>query len=67
MRILLEPSRNLTEFQHRVVIESATDDLTLSDVAELLRAALIAYGFHPDNVDELLGRELEYHENTNLD
>ena len=55
MLVILEPTEQ--EGQHRVVIQHQRDDLNLDEVVVLIRAALIAYGFHPDSVAELLPEE----------
>lgn len=67
MRIIIEPTSTqdkldklfaLTQdamcVNHRVVIEHPYDDLTMEQVASLVRAALVAYGFHADTVNEYL-------------
>lgn len=55
MRIILEPTEQ--EDQHRVVIQHQRDDLDIDEIAILLRAALLAYGFHSDTVKEILSEE----------
>ena len=47
MRLTLEPSRGDAP---RVTIETAHDDLDVIDVMELVRAALLAYGYQPDSL-----------------
>lgn len=58
MRIILEPTEDQAnkEFpQHRVVVEYPNEEINLWDLGELLRGALVAWGFQPKNVDELIG------------
>ena len=57
MRIIIEPT--VQEEQHRVVIQHQRDDLVIEEVARLLRAALVAYGFPLDTVNEILPDVLE--------
>ena len=52
MRIILAPT--VQDKQHCVVIQHQSDELDIGEVAVLLRSALIAYGFHPDIVNEIL-------------
>lgn len=60
MRIRLEPTRiyepdgHLVEYQHSVQIISPRDDLDIYEVRELLRGALVAWGYAPATVDEIL-------------
>lgn len=59
MRIILEPSEDQSEFpddmkQHRVILEHPSDSLTVWVVAVLLTQALVAYGYHPNNVDDVI-------------
>lgn len=57
MRIILEPTEDQTnkEYpQHRVVIEYPHEELDLWAVGELLRGALVAWGFDAKSVDELI-------------
>ena len=52
MKITLEqPS-----YARQVTIEVGSDDLTISEVWEdLIKPALLALGYHPKNIDELVG------------
>lgn len=58
MRITLEPTAvadpSDTSFQHKVVIETTSDDEGIEELGDLLRAALLAWGFHHENVDDLI-------------
>ena len=57
MKFILEPSRDQTKEEYpqpRVEIDSYHDDLTITEAGEILRYLLLAWGFHPDNVDELI-------------
>ena len=57
MKITMVPSEDQSglEFpQHSVTIETPSDELTLDEVGDLLRYLLLAWSFHPRNVDELL-------------
>ena len=57
MRITFEPTEGVRgeEFQqHRVIIELPGDDRDIQEVGELVRYALLAWGFHHENVDELI-------------
>lgn len=56
MKITLEPTESKT--QHSVVIETQHDGHDIDEIRELLRGALIAWGFHPETVNELFGEEL---------
>lgn len=55
MKIILEPTEHKT--QHRVIIQHQSDELDIKEVAVLIRGALVAYGFHSDNVNEILPEE----------
>lgn len=57
MRLIMEPTEDQTQRespQHRVVIEVVNDDLDIDAIGELLRSLLLAYGYHHENVDELI-------------
>ena len=47
MKLTLEPSHGNAP---RITIETAHDDLDVADVMELVRAALLAYGYQPDSL-----------------
>ena len=60
MKITLEPttdqSHRSLDAQHlRVTVEHRSDDITIREAAELVRGALMAWGYHPDNVRGVLG------------
>ena len=60
MRISLEPTQDQSGHkpncqQHRVALEHPSDDLDIHEVGELLRWAVMAYGFHPKIVKDVLG------------
>jgi len=42
---------------YSVVVETTGDDLNIHEVATLLRALLLAYGFQQANVDEIIEPE----------
>ncbi len=63
MRIEISPTNHQSEFdgsavrrsdcvQHKVVIEHPDDDIDLVGTIQLVSRALVAYGFHKDNVQE---------------
>lgn len=61
MIITMEP----TEFrgpQHAVAVARGDDDLNIWEVADLLRYMLMAYGFHPENVESVFS---EFSEEAN--
>ena len=41
----------------RVVIEQGNDDMTVMEFVQVIRQAMLAWGFHPDNVRKLLDEE----------
>ena len=53
MRIALTPTATNSQ-QQSVIIEIPSDGLDIYDVADLLRAALLAWSFGPASVDEIL-------------
>ena len=58
MRITIEPTHEgvtQTPYQQKVILESAGDDQGIEEVLELLKAALLAYGYAPDTVNKALG------------
>ena len=62
MKITIEPTQDQsglsTAATHcRVTVEHPHDDLNIVEAADLVRAALIAWGFSERTVDELLGEE----------
>ena len=47
-------------YARSVTIEVGSDDLTISEVWEdLIKPALLALGYHPKNVDELVGKDAD--------
>lgn len=55
MKITIEPSG--TEYNHNTVsVESKYDDLDINAAGELVRAALQAWGYAEQTVNELLGK-----------
>lgn len=54
MRIIFEPTES-ENHQHKVVIESLGDDSDIKEVVELLRYALLGWGFAEKNVYDWLG------------
>mgnify|MGYP001560785035 CR=1 FL=1 len=61
MRITIEPTADQSNYdeslqQHKVILEHPSDELTAVDAVELVANALIAWGYHPDNINELVNR-----------
>ena len=52
MRIILEDT--CSEVKKRTVAELDYDDVTVSDVMEMVRSVLVGYGYHPDNIAEYI-------------
>lgn len=50
MRITIAPSAGNVPDQHSVTIQTNHDDIILDDAIELMRAALIAWGYSPEGV-----------------
>lgn len=63
MRIIIEPTTPQDTSlppdckSHRVVIEHPSDDLGIDHVVELVKYALVAYGFGEKTVNEYLNDE----------
>lgn len=62
MRITFEPTQDhsglSTEATHlKVLVEHRFDDLNINEVGNMIRAALIGWGFAEQTVDELFGGE----------
>ena len=55
MKITLEPTSTANFRNHTVIIAHPHDDLTVEQVVDLLRQALIAYGYHHENVNDATG------------
>jgi hypothetical protein len=56
MKITLEPSVNAQNWnlpQHKVVIDYPSDEVSLSEMLELLANALRAYGFNVGELQEV--------------
>lgn len=58
MKLTLEPTVDQEQYHdcelyHTIVIIHPADDLTIEEVGGLMRNALLAWGYHPENVDEL--------------
>lgn len=52
----MNPRRNLNGNTRilSIVIEDPRDDLNIDDMGDMMRAALLAMGYAPDSVDELI-------------
>jgi len=59
MRITLEPTGGNVPLQHKVVVETDYDDMSLDDVFELFEMALKAWGFAECSINEYFGDESE--------
>ncbi len=64
MRFTIEPTNEgINEFRDcqnsTVVIQTQSDDLSILDIGRVVSAALIAYGYHPENVRDLINTEVE--------
>jgi hypothetical protein len=58
MKITLESTQS-TYTDNRVTVSSGSDDLDIFEVAQsILRPALLAYGFAPESVNEILIGEI---------
>lgn len=42
-----------------VYVEDPSDELTIEDVAHLLKGLLLAWGFHPESVASIFDEELK--------
>jgi hypothetical protein len=42
----------------KVLVEKPSDDLDVYQVTEMFKAALIAYGFHPNSVEEVFDNDV---------
>lgn len=56
MKISIEPTRG-GKFYNSVAISHPSDDLSIDEMTNLLRAALLAWGYQPDTVDSLMGKQ----------
>ena len=59
MRLTLEPTDNSPLGSHsKVIIEAPGDDRDMEEmVDDLIRPALLAFGFHPDTVNKYISPE----------
>lgn len=53
MRITLEPSIKDIGY-YTVTVSLPEDGLHISEAVELCKQALLAWGYHPDNIDEFI-------------
>ena len=53
MKITIEPTDPANLEQNSVTVGHVDDHLNIDQVAELVKAALLGYGFHPDVVQKL--------------
>ena len=61
MKITIKSTRK-DNYSSKAVIENNHDDINMKDVAEMLYRACIAYGFHPNTVEEYILTEYELSE-----
>jgi len=57
MKITIEPSADQTDEEYpypKVSLEVPGDELNINDVGDLVRAALLAWGFGETSVDKLI-------------
>lgn len=60
MRLIIEPTQTpSTDIErqyphHRIVIEHPHDDLDINEMADMMRAALLAQGYDPETVNEII-------------
>lgn len=52
MRVTLENTES--ERKSKTIIEVNNDDLNIDEAIEMIASALIAFGYHPDNVYDRL-------------
>lgn len=62
MRITMEPTEDQSSFtaacrNHKVTLEVEGDDIGFDETIDMIRLLLIAWGFHPATVNEVLGEE----------
>ena len=57
MKIVMEPTEGVDGEafpQHKVTIETRSDGSDIQEVGDLLRSLLLAWGYQPENVDEVI-------------
>jgi hypothetical protein len=60
MKITIEPTTDQTNetdakcMFHKVIIEHPVDTLDALEAAQLVSDALIAWGYHPDNITDII-------------
>lgn len=59
MRITIEPTEHVDDFI-TVAVSSKGDDEDVYSIAELFRAALLAWGFNETSVDAAIPRQPEH-------
>ena len=52
MRLTIEGTA--TQEGHSVTVTDPSDGLDIDEVGSLIRSLLLAWGFHPENVNELI-------------
>lgn len=52
MKVSIENTQ--TKDGYSVSVEAPSDDLNITEVARMVRAALVAFGFHGETVDKIL-------------
>lgn len=62
MKIIIEPTTDQSERPSeakslRVTVEHPCDDLDIYEIVELIQNALMAYGFHPNNIKDIFNPE----------
>ena len=57
MRFTIEPTEAGNANHRTVSVAKPSDDLDVHALMELVRAALLAYGFHPDSIKEAFGED----------
>ena len=62
MKITIEPTQDQSKEKHAfdtITIESLHDDLHIDEAMSLVERALVAWGFHPDTVQDYYKDEEE--------
>ena len=52
MRLTIEGTA--TQEGRKAGVDDPSDDLDIQEVADLIRSLLLAWGYHPENVNELI-------------